>query len=113
MDDKRKESGKVLTSNCYNGTHSNVGCGVQGPDHTFGEVLNDNGGGVSDKQIGTLEKEKLISFHRSMQWNFVPPASECGFLDETPSQQTSAMVHHQIHHLGALRLPTFLQLIAP
>lgn len=46
--DKRKESGKVLTSNCYNGTDSNSGCGVEGPDDTFGEALNDNGGGVSE-----------------------------------------------------------------
>lgn len=42
---KRKELGKVLTRDCYNGTDSNAGCGVQGPDDTFGEALNNNCGG--------------------------------------------------------------------
>lgn len=46
---KRKELGKVLTRDCYNGTDSNAGCGVQGPDDTFGEALNNNCGGVSNQ----------------------------------------------------------------
>ena len=46
MDGKRKETGKVLTKNCYNGTDDNAGCGVQGAEDTFGEALNANGGGV-------------------------------------------------------------------
>lgn len=49
MHAKRKETGKILTSNCYNGTDANAGCGVQGPEDTFGEAFNSNGGGVSDE----------------------------------------------------------------
>jgi len=43
---KRKETGTVLTTNCLNSTDDNAGCGVQGADDTYGEALNDNGGGV-------------------------------------------------------------------
>ncbi|KAF2494793.1 hypothetical protein BU16DRAFT_550608 [Lophium mytilinum] len=46
MDRKRKETGKVLHKDCYNGTNSNAGCGVQGADDTFGQAFNTNGGGV-------------------------------------------------------------------
>lgn len=46
MDQKRKETGKVLTVDCYNSTSSNAGCGVQGPQDTYGQALNANGGGV-------------------------------------------------------------------
>ena len=43
---KRKQTGKTLTTNCYNGTDGNAGCGVQGPIASFGEEFNNNGGGV-------------------------------------------------------------------
>ena len=43
---KRKETGTVLTTNCLNSTDNNAGCGVQGAVDTYGEALNDNGGGV-------------------------------------------------------------------
>ena len=46
MKAKRKETGKVLTTNCYNGTDGNAGCGVRGKAATFGEEFNNNGGGV-------------------------------------------------------------------
>ncbi|KAK5011729.1 glycoside hydrolase family 16 protein [Cryomyces antarcticus] len=46
MDRKRKETGTVLTKNCWNGTDSNAGCGVQGPQDTYGAALNSNGGGI-------------------------------------------------------------------
>jgi len=46
MNGKRKETGTALEKNCYNGTDNNSGCGVQAPDDTFGEALNNNGGGV-------------------------------------------------------------------
>lgn len=47
MKAKRKETGDVLTTNCWNGTDDNAGCGVRGEDDTYGEALNNNGGGVS------------------------------------------------------------------
>ena len=46
MSVKRKETGKVLTTNCYNGTDGNTGCGVKGAPDTYGQALNSNGGGV-------------------------------------------------------------------
>ena len=46
MNVKRKETGSVLTTNCYNGTDNNAGCGVQGPAASNGPVFNSNGGGV-------------------------------------------------------------------
>lgn len=46
MNVKRKETGKVLTDNCYNGTDNNAGCGIQGPTDTYGPTFNANGGGI-------------------------------------------------------------------
>lgn len=46
MKDKRKETGTVLTTNCWNGTDDNAGCGVKAPADTYGPVLNAAGGGV-------------------------------------------------------------------
>ncbi|KAI9822580.1 MAG: hypothetical protein M1827_000299 [Pycnora praestabilis] len=46
MKAKRKESGKALTNNCWNGTDDNAGCGVQGATDTYGQALNKNRGGV-------------------------------------------------------------------
>lgn len=47
MNVKRKETGKALTSNCYNGMDDNAGCGVRGSGDTYGNALNANNGGVS------------------------------------------------------------------
>ncbi|WPH03485.1 glycoside hydrolase family 16 protein [Acrodontium crateriforme] len=47
MNVKRKETGKVLTTNCFNGTDDNAGCGVKGTNAaTFGEAFNEQGGGT-------------------------------------------------------------------
>lgn len=46
MSVKRKEVGKSLTSNCFNGTDGNAGCGVQGWPSTFGSEFNSGGGGI-------------------------------------------------------------------
>lgn len=43
---KRKETGTVVNTDCYNGTDGNAGCGVKGEVATYGEAFNDNGGGV-------------------------------------------------------------------
>jgi len=51
MSVKRKETGKVLESNCYNGTDGNAGCGVQGATDTFGEEFNTAGGGVMAMEL--------------------------------------------------------------
>lgn len=48
MNHKRKELASVLTTDCYNGTDSNAGCGVRGVADTFGEGFNANGGGVCE-----------------------------------------------------------------
>lgn len=46
MSVKRKEIGSSLTTNCYNGTDENSGCGVKGSQATFGEDFNSAGGGI-------------------------------------------------------------------
>ncbi|KAK4575093.1 hypothetical protein LTR86_000945 [Recurvomyces mirabilis] len=46
MNVKRKETGKALTTNCWNETDSNAGCGVQGPVDSYGSGFNANGGGI-------------------------------------------------------------------
>ena len=46
MNVKRKETGTKLSNNCWNGTDDNAGCGVQGPQDTYGETFNANGGGI-------------------------------------------------------------------
>lgn len=48
MNVKRKESGKVLATNCYNGTDDNSGCGVQGAEDTYGSKFNANGEFISN-----------------------------------------------------------------
>ena len=44
---KREYTGTVLSTDCLNSTDSNAGCSVQGPDDTYGQALNNIGGGVS------------------------------------------------------------------
>lgn len=44
---KRKETGKVTSTNCYNGTNENEGCGVTNSVASYGPEFNNNGGGVS------------------------------------------------------------------
>lgn len=51
MNSKRKETGSVLGTNCYNGTDDNAGCGVQGKAASFGEEYNANGGGVMAMEL--------------------------------------------------------------
>ncbi|ORY71581.1 concanavalin A-like lectin/glucanase domain-containing protein [Pseudomassariella vexata] len=46
MNVKRKETGTVLTKNCYNGTSDNAGCGVRGSDSSYGTEYNSAGGGI-------------------------------------------------------------------
>jgi len=51
MSVKRKETGTVLADNCYNGTNSNAGCGVSGPDSSFGPTFNSAGGGIMAMEL--------------------------------------------------------------
>lgn len=46
MNVKRKQSGAVAGTNCWNGTDANAGCGVTGPPSTYGQAFNQAGGGV-------------------------------------------------------------------
>ena len=43
---KRKQTGGAITSNCYNGTNDNAGCGVLGAPATSGAEFNSRGGGL-------------------------------------------------------------------
>lgn len=58
MNVRRKETGKVTSTNCYNGTNSNQGCGVSGTVASYGPDFNKNGGGVSIYQEAKKKKEK-------------------------------------------------------
>jgi hypothetical protein len=51
MDVKRKETGKVLKTNCLNSTNGNAGCGVDAGESTFGTAFNNNGGGVMAMEL--------------------------------------------------------------
>jgi hypothetical protein len=51
MDVKRKETGTVSATNCYNGTDNNAGCGVQGDAATYGSALNAAGGAVMAMEL--------------------------------------------------------------
>ncbi|KAJ5837097.1 hypothetical protein N7447_003123 [Penicillium robsamsonii] len=46
MDVKRKQTGQATFKNCDNATNGNSGCGVIGDEYTYGEAMNDRGGGV-------------------------------------------------------------------
>ncbi|KAL3422875.1 putative endo-1,3(4)-beta-glucanase [Phlyctema vagabunda] len=48
---KRKETGKVLETQCQNGTNDNAGCGVKTGSATFGQEFNANGGGVMAMEL--------------------------------------------------------------
>lgn len=43
---RRKQTGDVDQKNCDHSKNSNAGCGVLGDKESYGEALNDNGGGV-------------------------------------------------------------------
>ncbi|OTB07699.1 glycoside hydrolase family 16 protein [Hypoxylon sp. CI-4A] len=44
---KRIMTGSILTTDCYNATSDNAGCGVQGDSSSYGSAYNDNSGGVT------------------------------------------------------------------
>ncbi|KAJ5365965.1 hypothetical protein N7517_008851 [Penicillium concentricum] len=46
MDVKRKQTGQAIFKNCDNVTNGNSGCGVIGDEYTYGEAMNNRGGGV-------------------------------------------------------------------
>lgn len=81
MDQKREETGKVITKDCYSGTNTNTGCGVQGPQETYGQALNANGGGVY-----------------AMEWR--SEGSACGSSHGQTSLPISPRESHQTHHPG-------------
>ncbi|KAI9744184.1 MAG: hypothetical protein M1818_002336 [Claussenomyces sp. TS43310] len=53
MDVRRKETGTILDTDCYNGTNANAGCGVQGVPSSFGSAFNANGGGIMAMELRT------------------------------------------------------------
>ena len=46
MNVRRKQTGRVMEIDCYNGTKANVGCGIAGDDGTYGPDFNAAGGGL-------------------------------------------------------------------
>jgi hypothetical protein len=65
MNVKRKETGKVLTTNCVNSTDENAGCGVSPVDNTtFGDTFNNNGGGILAMELRSAGI-RIWQFNRS------------------------------------------------
>ncbi|KAG0155593.1 hypothetical protein PDIDSM_2765 [Penicillium digitatum] len=46
MDVKRKQTGQAIFKNCDHATDGNSGCGVIGDETSYGEAMNNRGGGV-------------------------------------------------------------------
>ncbi|CAP96398.1 hypothetical protein E8E15_005935 [Penicillium rubens] len=46
MDVKRKQTGQPIFKNCDSATGGNSGCGVIGDENSYGEAMNNRGGGV-------------------------------------------------------------------
>ena len=46
MDVKRKQTGQAIFKNCDSATGGNSGCGVIGDENSYGEAMNNRGGGV-------------------------------------------------------------------
>ncbi|KAJ5795289.1 Concanavalin A-like lectin/glucanase subgroup [Penicillium paradoxum] len=53
MDVKRKETGQAVSTNCHNATAENSGCGVIGGVDTYGQAMNNLGGGVYALELRT------------------------------------------------------------
>jgi hypothetical protein len=86
---KRKETGSVTSSNCYNGTNSNEGCGVQGSTASYGPEFNKNGGGVRTTTDIIQTKSMLTACPRFMLLSFEMLESASGGSRETLSHPTS------------------------
>jgi hypothetical protein len=88
MSVKRKDSGSVLTTNCYNGMAGNAGCGVQGPPATFGEVFNNNGGGVYAVELRDAGIRTWFFPRNNIPSDIVTSTSEFDFRGEDhPSEE--------------------------
>jgi hypothetical protein len=46
MKHERRQTGQAMGLNCYHAIDNNAGCGVRGPPDTYGQNLNENGGGL-------------------------------------------------------------------
>ncbi|CAG8108395.1 unnamed protein product [Penicillium olsonii] len=53
MNVKRKQTGQVLANKCDDTQHGNAGCGILGNSSSYGEVMNNNGGGIYALEIRT------------------------------------------------------------
>jgi len=79
MDVKRKETGTVLDTNCWNGTDDNSGCGVRGDTSTYGSAFNANGGGIMAMELRTAGIRV---------WQFVRDAIPTDITNKTPDPST-------------------------
>lgn len=90
MNVKRKEAGTSQGSNCLNTANNNAGCGVEGKKATYGEVFNNNGGGVRPGPIFSFLFNLANQYlPRCTRWSYVTPASAFGC--------SHAMISHPIY----------------
>lgn len=89
MNVKRKETGTSQDSNCLNTANNNAGCGVEGKKATYGEVFNQNGGGVRPAPVLSLFFILANQYmSRCTRWSYVTPESGFGC--------SRAMISHPI-----------------
>lgn len=113
MNVKRKETGTPNYVTCDNSTHSNAGCGVQGSPRTYGQEMNENGGGVSLSITHMSHTVHDIDSDRYMHWSYGMPESELGSSHAIPFPTTfRTRAARQTHRHGGLHWLTFPILIA-
>ncbi|KAG2162837.1 hypothetical protein VTO58DRAFT_110304 [Aureobasidium pullulans] len=78
MKAKREETGTVSGTNCWNSTNDNEGCGVFGTKSSYGEALNEAGGGLFAVELRDAGI-RMWMFDRSS-----PPADLTSTNDSSP-----------------------------
>jgi hypothetical protein len=63
MDVKRKQTGSAVSKTCDDSMRGNLGCGVVGDPSTYGEALNEAGGGVSSTPFSFPPLSLALVFH--------------------------------------------------
>jgi hypothetical protein len=78
---RRKQTGEVISHDCYNGTNYNQGCSVRGPTNSYGEAFNANGGGIYTLEVRS-EGIRIWMFNRDDItfdiWTHKPDPSKWG-----------------------------------
>ena len=69
---QRRQTGLVLSTSCVNSTGENSGCAVLGPQDTYGETFNSNGGGVFALSLTPAGIRQWFFPRKSLPFNVLP-----------------------------------------